>query len=79
MKGYFAYFAAPTNCPTLNAFRWHVIVPWLRSLRRRSQRHRLTWQRMFGYVDRYLPPAHVLHPWPEQRFRGAHSREEPNA
>jgi RNA-directed DNA polymerase len=74
MKGYFAYFAVPTNGPTLNAFRWHVIVRWLRSLRRRSQRHRLTWKRMFGYVDRYLPPVHVLHPWPEERFRVAHSR-----
>jgi RNA-directed DNA polymerase len=74
MKGYFAYFAVPTNSPALNAFRWHVIVRWLRSLRRRSQRHRLTWKRMFGYVNRYLPPVCVLHPWPEQRFRVAHSR-----
>ena len=74
MKGYFAYFAVPTNSPTLNAFRWHIIVRWLRSLRRRSQRHRLTWKRMFGYVDRYLPPVRVLHPWPEQRFRVAYSR-----
>jgi RNA-directed DNA polymerase len=74
MRGYFAYFAVPTNSPALSAFRWHVIVRWLRSLRRRSQRHRLTWKRMFGYVDRYLPPARVLHPWPEQRFRVAHSR-----
>jgi RNA-directed DNA polymerase len=74
MKGYFAYFAVPTNSPALSAFRWHVIVRWLRSLRRRSQRHRLTWKRMFGYVDRYLPPVRVLHPWPEQRFRVAHSR-----
>jgi RNA-directed DNA polymerase len=74
MQGYFAYFAVPTNSATLSAFRWHVIVRWLRSLRRRSQRHRTTWQRMFGYSDRYLPSARVLHPWPEQRFRVAHSR-----
>ena len=30
MRGYFAYFAVPTNSATLNAFRWHVIVRWLR-------------------------------------------------
>jgi RNA-directed DNA polymerase len=74
MQGYFAYFAVPTNSATLNAFRWHVIVRWLRSLRRRSQRHRMTWQRMFSYADRYLPSARVLHPWPEQRFRVTYSR-----
>jgi RNA-directed DNA polymerase len=74
MKGYFAYFAVPTNTPALTAYRWHIIIRWLRSLRRRSQRHRLTWQRMRGYVARYLPPVRVLHPWPEERFRVAHSR-----
>lgn len=74
MRGYFAYFAVPTNTPTLNAFRHHITVRWLRSLRRRSQRYRLTWKRMNGYVERYLPPVRVLHPWPEERFRVAHSR-----
>ena len=74
MKGYFAYFAVPTNTPALNAYRWHIIVRWHRSLRRRSQRHRLTWERMFRIVERFLPTVRVLHPWPEERFRVAHSR-----
>jgi RNA-directed DNA polymerase len=74
MRGHFAYFAVPTNTPALNAYRWHIIIRWLRSLRRRSQRHRLTWKRMGGYVERYLPPVRVLHPWPEERFRVAYSR-----
>jgi RNA-directed DNA polymerase len=74
MRGYFAYFAVPTNTPALSAFCHHVTVRWLRSLRRRSQRHRLTWKRMGGYVERYLPPVRVLHPWPEERFRVAYSR-----
>ena len=74
MKGYFAYFAVPTNTPALNAYRWHITVRWLRSLRRRSQRHRLTWERMFRIVERFLPTVRVLHPWPEERFRVAHSR-----
>lgn len=74
MRGYFAYFAVPTNTPAMAAFRHHIIVRWIRSLRRRSQRHRLTWARMRGYVDRYLPTVRVQHPWPEERFRVAHSR-----
>jgi RNA-directed DNA polymerase len=74
MRGYLAYFAVPTNTRSLCAFRAHVIVHWLRSLRRRSQRHRLTWERMWTYVDRYLPSVRVLHPWPEERFRVRYSR-----
>jgi RNA-directed DNA polymerase len=74
LRGYYAYFAVPTNTTTLNSFRWHIIVRWIRSLRQRSQRHRLTWPRMFRLVDRYLPPVRVLHPWPEERFRVTYSR-----
>jgi hypothetical protein len=46
MKGHFAYFAVPTNTHLLSAFRYHTSIIWFRSLRRRSQRHRLTWERM---------------------------------
>jgi hypothetical protein len=41
---------------------------WLRSLRRRSQRHGLTWERMRRLVRSWLPPAHICHPWPSVRF-----------
>jgi len=74
MRGYFAYFAVPTNTPALNAYRWHIIVRWHRSLRRRSQRHRLTWERMCRLIARFLPSPRVLHPWPDQRFRVKYSR-----
>jgi RNA-directed DNA polymerase len=77
LRGYYAYFAVPTNTPALHAFRHHVAVRWVRSLRRRSQRHRLTWGRAQGLIARYLPRVRVLHPWPEQRFRVKHSRWEP--
>jgi RNA-directed DNA polymerase len=74
IKGYFAYFAVPTNTDLLSAFRAHIGERWFRSLRRRSQRHRLTWQRMGRLIDRFLPPVRVLHPWPDQRFRVKYSR-----
>ena len=73
-RGYFAYHAVPTNLMAIAAFCHHVIVRWLRALRRRSQRHRMTWARMQRIVDRYLPKARVLHPWPDERFRVTHSR-----
>src|SRR5215472_2108085 len=72
--GYFAYFAVPTNTHMLSAFRAHISEQWFRSLRRRSQRHRLTWARMSRLIDRFLPPVRVQHPWPDQRFRVMHSR-----
>src|SRR3954464_3656946 len=74
IKGYFAYFAVPTNADPLSAFRAHIGERWFRSLRRRSQRHRLTWERMGRLIDRFLPPVRVLHPWPDQRFRVKYSR-----
>src|ERR1700722_9990611 len=74
VRGYFAYFAVPTNTRMLSAFRVHVIERWFRSLRRRSQRHRLTWERMGRLIDRFLPPVRVQHPWPDRRFHVMHSR-----
>jgi RNA-directed DNA polymerase len=74
MKGYFAYFAVPTNTHLLSAFRYHTSIVWFRSLRRRSQRHRLTWERMVRLIKRFLPSPRVLHPWPDHRFHVKHSR-----
>lgn len=74
MRGHFNYFAVPTNSAAIGAFRHHVIVRWIRCLRRRSQRHRMTWARMQVLIDRYLPRSKILHPWPEARFRVKYSR-----
>ena len=74
MRGFFAYHAVPTNIHAVSAFRHHVIVHWLRRLRRRSQRQRMTWARMQRHIERTLPRARVLHQWPEQRFRLRYSR-----
>jgi hypothetical protein len=69
VRGYFAYHAVPTNIRTLESFRLQVTHAWLRSLRRRSQRHRMTWKRTASHVDRWLPRPRIQHPWPELRFR----------
>jgi RNA-directed DNA polymerase len=74
MRGHYAYFAVPTNSAALSAFRHHIIIRWIRRLRRRSQRHRLKWSRMQKVIDRYLPRPRILHPWPEERFRVKYSR-----
>lgn len=79
VRGFLAYHAVPGNYAAIDAFRYHVVTTWLRSLRRRSQRHRMPRDRFNGFLDRYIPKARVLHPWPEARFRVRHSRREPCA
>lgn len=79
VRGFFAYHAVPNNFASISAFRYHVVVAWVRTLRRRSQRSTLTWERMQVHLERYIPKARVLHPWPEARFRVRHSRWEPGA
>ncbi len=68
LQGHFNYYAVPDNIEALSAFRREIIRHWLKTLRRRSQRSRMTWQRMGRLADRWLPKPRILHPWPEQRF-----------
>ena len=79
VNGYFAYHAVPTNRRALMAFRHHVTDLWRRTLRRRSQKDRLTWARMAKLADAGLPRPHLLHPWPSERFAVRHPRWEPSA
>jgi group II intron reverse transcriptase/maturase len=74
VAGFFNYHAVPTNSRALAAFRYHVTVSWLRALRRRSQRHRLSWDRMTKLVADTLPRPAILHPWPNVRFVVNHPR-----
>ena len=48
LRGHCNYYAVPGNSKALNAFQYQVARHWLKSLRRRSQRHRLTWARMMS-------------------------------
>jgi len=79
VTGFFAYHAVPTNSRALHAFRHHVTDLWRRSLQRRSQKDRTTWDRIKQLADDYLPQARILHPWPHTRFAVRHPRWEPSA
>jgi RNA-directed DNA polymerase len=68
VRGHLAYYAVPGNSRAISAFHRQVGRLWLQALRRRSQRHRLTWKRMERLIARWLPPARILHPYPELRF-----------
>ena len=79
VTGFFAYHGVPTNGRALAAFRYHVLDLWRRTLRRRSQKDDLTWERMARLADHWLPRPRILHPWPQQRFAARHPRWEPYA
>jgi len=68
VRGHTAYYGVPGNIAAVSAFRKQVTRLWGRSLRRRSQRHRLTWERMGRLEARWLPAARITHPWPNVRF-----------
>ena len=79
VRGYFAYHAVPTNTRALEAFAHHVTVLWWRTLRRRSQKDRMTWNHAQRLAEQWLPKPHIRHPWPRQRFAVKHPRWEPDA
>jgi RNA-directed DNA polymerase len=74
VTGHFAYYAVPTNSRALSAFRHYVVELWRRSLRRRSQRDGMTWDRITRLAHDWLPTPRILHPWPHQRFAVTHPR-----
>src|SRR5216684_689690 len=51
VEGHNRYYGVPSNLPSLSSFRFHVARYWYRSLRRRSQKTRLTWERMYRLID----------------------------
>ena len=79
VTGFFAYHAVPTNVDALAAFRYHIMVLWMRTLTRRSQKDRTGWDRINRLAAQWLPKPRILHPWPNQRFAVKHPRWEPDA
>ena len=74
VQGYFNYHAVPGNLDSLSTFRTRLTRLWHQQLVQRSQRRRLTWERMNRWADRWLPEPRVLHPWPTMRFAASHPR-----
>jgi group II intron reverse transcriptase/maturase len=68
VAGHVRYYGVPTNGRALARFRFRVAWLWHRALCRRSQRGRVTWQRMNRLIARYLPLARICHPYPLRRL-----------
>jgi RNA-directed DNA polymerase len=65
--GHLRYYGVPRNGPALWSFSRAVGRLWWQTLRRRSQRRPLSWERMTRYTQRYLPAVRICHPYPTLR------------
>ena len=68
LTGHARYYGVPGNGPALMTFRHQLGWLWGRTLRRRGNRHVLSWKRLRPHVHRWLPPPPICHPWPSQRL-----------
>jgi group II intron reverse transcriptase/maturase len=68
LQGYFNYHAIPGNGPALKAIRSDVGRSWLHALRRRGQRDKANWTFMKELMAEWLPPARIIHPYPDERL-----------
>ena len=78
MKEIFKGAATRASCgvgtASLSLFRHRLLVLWWHSVRRRSQKRRISWTRMLNLAMRWLPAPQVLHPYPDARFAATHPR-----
>jgi RNA-directed DNA polymerase len=65
LLGHYRYYGVPGNDRKLQSFNFHVSRLWYKLLLRRSQRHRLNWERMNRLIDRWLPRPRICHPYPD--------------
>lgn len=69
ITGHCRYYGVPWNGKSLTRFRAEISRMWCRSLRRRSQKHRITWKRMSRIAKKWLPIPFICHPYPLERMR----------
>jgi hypothetical protein len=74
VQGYFNYYAVPGNFASLRSFRLEVCKRWLRVMRRRSQKSRITWDHVARFAEQWLPLPKIIRPYPNLRFDAKHPR-----
>jgi hypothetical protein len=70
LNGYSQYHAVPGNLTVLKRFRRQVARYWFHVLEQRSQR-RPTWAKLGKLFDHWLPVPHIVHDFPDARFRAS--------
>jgi len=68
VTGHARYYGVPTNYQSLAEFRREALRLWRRALSTRSQRGRVSWDRLNRLARRFVPPVRIYHPWPSERL-----------
>lgn len=68
LMGHYRYYGVPFNFKALKVFRTNLGRLWKAILERRSERTRVTWERMNRLFDKWLPPPITYHPYPLERY-----------
>ena len=62
VRGHCQYYGIPGNWQAIRRFRDEASRHWHQALSRRSQKGRVRWERMQRLIERWLPPARIVHP-----------------
>ena len=74
ITGHMNYYAVPGNGKAIRIFIREATRHWRAALSRRSQRARITWERMRRLARRWIPKPKTMHPFPQQRFAARYSQ-----
>ena len=69
LKGHYRYYGVPGNWDAMSSFHAEIVRYWMKSLRRRSQKNKLTRERIRRLVNAWLPYPRITHPYPSERLR----------
>jgi len=74
MQGHMNYYSVPDNIYQVTLFRTEIVRRWFKILKRRSQRSSIVWSWFCSWVNRLMPRARVVHPYPGERFYARYSQ-----
>ncbi len=73
LGGWLNYYAVPTSFVFLRRFFTRLKREWMKVIRRRSQKDRMTWSKLETMVTWCWPALKIKHPWPDQRYVAMHA------
>ena len=68
VTGHYRYYGVPGNYEAMNDFRHLIGQRWKQTLKRRSQKANITWDKMGKLIDRWIPQPQIYHKYPTERF-----------
>jgi group II intron reverse transcriptase/maturase len=68
VRGHCQYYGIPGNGWAIRRFRDEVSRQWQHALSRRSQKGPVRWERMHRLIQKFIPPARIVHPFSSVLF-----------